>query len=63
MLKLIGGAIIVWGFADLGLSWAGIDLWYTIGIDVGELYPYTHWIAFAVGGLLSFMGGSKEQTD
>ena len=57
MLKLIGGAIILWGFADLGLSYAGTDLWYTIGIDVGELYPYTHWIAFAVGGVFSAPDG------
>ena len=61
-LTYIGGAIIIWGFADLGMSWAGTDVyWDWLGIDVGELYPYTHWIAFAVGAVLTWIGNNQEE--
>ena len=59
-LKILGGAIVVWGFADIGLSYAEVDLWWEVGIDTGELYPFTHWIAFGVGAIITFIGRSIE---
>ena len=26
IIQLVGGAIVVWGFIDLGMSWAGTDV-------------------------------------
>lgn len=61
-LSIIGGAIVVWGFIDLGMSWAGTDVYYDwLGIDVGGLYPFTHWIAFGVGGVLAFIGNQDKE--
>ena len=60
-MRVIGTIIVLWGFADLGMSWAGTDVYYDwLGIDVGELYPYTHWIAFVVGGVIAWAGGSQD---
>ena len=61
-MRVIGFIIVLWGFADLGMSWAGTDVYYDwLGVDVGGLYPYTHWIAFAVGGVISWIGGSQDE--
>ncbi len=63
-LSTIGGAIVVWGFIDLGMSWAGTDVYYDwLGIDVGSLYPYTHWIAFGAGGVLAFIGNQDQEEE
>ena len=59
-LKILGGTIVVWGFADLGLSYAEVVLvggWNRYG----ELYPFTHWIAFGTGAVISFIGGSIDK--
>ena len=49
-MKFVGILLIIWGFADLGLSWAGTDLYWEIGIDLpGVIYPFTHWIAMGIG--------------
>lgn len=51
MFKYIGWLIILWGLADLAVSWADIDLWAQVGVYVPDsIYPYTHYIAFAIGG-------------
>lgn len=59
-MKIFGGLLIIWGFLDLGLSWAGIDLYYEIGIELSNsIYPFTHWIAMGIGyGVYS--AASKE---
>ena len=36
-MKIIGTILILWGIADLGLSWAGTDLYSGIGITLPEL--------------------------
>ena len=33
-MKIVGILLIIWGFADLGLSWAGTDLYYEIGLSL-----------------------------
>ena len=54
-MKIAGMFLVAWGFADLGLSWGGTDLYGFIGITLSEtIYPFTHWIAMAIGyGLYS----------
>ena len=45
-LSSIGVVLIIWGIIDFGASYAGIDVYYDwFGVDVGGLYPFTHWIA------------------
>lgn len=49
-MKIFGILLVVWGFADLGLSWGGTDLYYEIGINLpNAIYPFTHWIAMGIG--------------
>ena len=63
-LTIVGGLIVARGFVDLGMSWAETDVyWDWLGIDVGSAYPYTHWIAFAVGGVLSWIGNSQSEAE
>ena len=52
-MKIIGIILILWGIADLGLSWADTDLYSEIGITLSEsIYPFTHWIAMGIGFVL-----------
>tara|TARA_A100001011_G_scaffold261728_1_gene270251 strand:- start:1668 stop:1868 length:201 start_codon:yes stop_codon:yes gene_type:complete len=63
-LSTIGGAIVVWGFIDLGMSWAGTDVYYDwLGIDVGGLYPFTHWIAFGGGAAITILGNLNKEEE
>ena len=49
-MKIFGILLIIWGFADLGLSWNQVDLYYEIGINLpNSIYPFTHWIAMGIG--------------
>lgn len=62
-MKILGILLIIWGFADLGLSYAGTDLYYEIGINLSDaIYPFTHWIAMGIGyAIYSFAGSSAEE--
>ena len=57
-MKIVGILLIIWGFADLGLSWLEIDLYWEIGIKLpNTIYPFTHWIAMGIGyGIYSIAG-------
>ena len=57
-MKIVGILLIIWGFADFGLSWAGTDIYYEIGIELSDaIYPFTHWIAMGIGfGIYSISG-------
>jgi len=60
-MKIVGILLIIWGFADLGLSWAGTDLYYVIGIELSDaIYPFTHWIAMGIGYGIYALAGLKE---
>ena len=49
-MKILGILLIVWGVADLGLSWAGIELYYAIGIELPDaIIQFTAWIAMGIG--------------
>ncbi|MBI15844.1 MAG: hypothetical protein CL782_06355 [Chloroflexi bacterium] len=60
-MKIIGILFVLWGIADFGLSWAGVDLYNEIGITVSdELWPFTHWIAGGIGAAIYAIGKSRE---
>lgn len=49
-MKIAGILLIIWGVADFGLSWMGIDLYGEIGIQLPAIiYPFTAYIAGAIG--------------
>ncbi len=61
-MKIIGTILILWGIADLGLSWVGTDIYWEIGITLSEtIYPFTHWIAMGIGFALYSIGKSSNQ--
>ena len=60
-MKIIGIVLIVWGIADLALSWFGTDLYWEIGIELSKgIYPFTHWIAMGIGFAIYSIGESRE---
>ncbi len=64
-MKIIGGILILWGIADFGLSWIGIDLYWEIGINVPDwLYQWTAWIVMGIGYAIFSIGEpSKEEQE
>ena len=61
-MKIRGIILIVWGFADVGLSWLGTDLYWEIGIELSEgIYPFTHWIAMGIGYVIYLIGKSSDE--
>jgi hypothetical protein len=61
MFKILGVIIILWGVADIGLSWAGIDLYAKIGIILPAfLYYISGIIAIVVGGVIYEMDKKSE---
>ena len=64
-MKIVGMLLIIWGFADLGLSWAGTDIYYEIGIELSNaIYPFTHWIAMGIGyGIYSIAGSDGTEQE
>lgn len=61
-MKIVGILIILFGVVDLVGSFAGFDLWGTIGIQLPELvWKYSAYIEIAVGyGVMNFFGGNEE---
>ena len=56
-MKILGIVLIIWGFADFGLSWLEIDVYYTLGIQLSdEIWPYTHYISIALGFIIYSLG-------
>ena len=63
-MKIVGIILIVWGFADLGLSWAGTDLYWKIGIELPDvIYPFTHWIAMGIGYAIYRIGKPSDEEE
>ena len=61
-MKIIGTVLIIWGVADMGLSWLGTDLYWEIGIELSRgIYPFTHWIAMGVGFVIYSIGSANEE--
>lgn len=61
-LKIIGGAVVLWGIADLIMGLQGNDLWAKVGITLPDLvWQYSHYIAIVLGGIIFSMGGGGEE--
>lgn len=60
-VKYVGYVLIVWGIADIALSYMGTDVWSEwFGIQLeGFLYSYSGAIAIVIGGLLTRVGRSE----
>ena len=64
MMKYLGWGIFYFGFADMGLSWIGIDVWGLAGIDVpAAIWPYTHYIAIILGIAILYFGTPDEEDE
>lgn len=63
-MKIVGILIILFGVIDLGGSFAGFDLWGTMGIQLPEMiWKYSSYIEIAIGyGIMSFFGSSDEES-
>jgi len=55
IIKIIGYILILWGIADLGLSYLGTDIWWNFfGIDLeGIYYSYSFLPPIIIGALLT----------
>jgi hypothetical protein len=63
-MRILGIILIIWGIADWGLSWTGVDVWWEIGIELSDaIYPFTHWISMGVGYLLFKIAGSNDEVE
>ena len=61
VLKILGGALVLWGIADLIIGLQGGDLWAQIGISLPAIiWSYSHYIAIIAGIALFSMGGGDE---
>lgn len=68
IFKILGGLIFAWGALDLGMSYAGTDVWSQwLGIDLFSiseiLWKYIAWIFMAVGGFIWTLGSRDEFSD
>ena len=55
IIKLIGYVLIIWGVADFGFSWGGIDLWWSVfGIILPDpIYTFSPLAEIVIGGILT----------
>ena len=60
-MKIIGVIVILWSFADLGLSLLGTDLYWVIGINLPDwLSMWTFMITLVIGAIFFTWGTQKE---
>ena len=61
-LKIIGGALVVFGLIDMGGSWAGQDVWGDwIGVQLpAAIWMFTAWIEIGIGSMLFKLGSATE---
>lgn len=62
-VKYLGYVLIVWGVADIALSYMGTNVWYDwfgIALDV-FFYTWSGAIAIVIGGALTRVGPSGEE--
>lgn len=56
-LIALGGFLILFGLVDLIGSYAGFDLWYTLGVQLPDvIWSFSHWIEIAIGFFLCKLG-------
>lgn len=63
-MKIVGILIILFGVVDLIGSFAGFDLWGTIGVQLPDIiWKYSAYIEIAIGyGVMSLFGSDKEES-
>jgi hypothetical protein len=63
-LMAIGGFLVVFGLVDLVGSFAGFDLWGTIGIYLPEIiWKFSAYIEIAAGYALFKLGVASDNTE
>ena len=61
-MKIAGIIFIAVGLIDLGGSWLGFDLWYTLGFNLPEIiWRFTSWIELGIGFFLYNIGDSDTE--
>ena len=63
-MKIVGIIVIVFGIADIGISYLGVDLWGEyIGVELPELiWTYSGFIEVAIGyGLMKLAGKGQDE--
>jgi len=64
VLKIIGALLVVFGVVDLAGSFAGFDLWGTLGVTLPELlWKYSAYLEIGAGALLFNLAGSKQPAE
>ncbi len=62
LFKILGGAVVLWGIADLIIGLQGGDLWAQVGIQLPDLiWSFSHWIAIIAGGAIFSMGSNDKE--
>ena len=61
-MKILGIVLILWGLADFGLSWTGVDVYVSLGIQLPEtIWLYSHFISIAIGFGLYQLGDKLQK--
>ena len=62
VLKIVGGLLVLWGIADVGGSYMGIDVWRDwLGIELSGLaYRFSGYAELISGALLWSVGGKQD---
>ncbi|MFW5426053.1 MAG: hypothetical protein ACKE8G_04375 [Methylophagaceae bacterium] len=64
MLKIIGMLLMAFGATDLIGSYAGFDLWGTLGIQLPDaIWQYSSYIELGLGYVLMKLGGSSDDAE
>ena len=64
VLKIIGALLVVFGVVDLAGSFAGFDLWGTLGVTLPELlWKYSAYLEIGAGALLFNLAGNKQTAE
>ena len=63
-LMALGGILVVFGLVDLVGSFAGFDLWGTIGVQLPDIvWRFSAYIELAVGYMLFRAGKGAVETE
>ena len=61
-LKIVGGLLMAFGGVDFAGSFAGFDLWGTIGIPLPDIvWQFSAYLEIAAGYGLFQMGNTSDQ--
>lgn len=64
VLKIIGVLLVLFGATDLIGSFAGFDLWGTLGVALPDLlWKYSAYLEIGAGALLFNLGSGKDEAE